>query len=80
MNGKESTTPSHSTSETPTNHSVYFGRRRLGRYSRVAPKLYAAFDAEDHQLGIFRGRRAAYLAISNLSNCQKRCSDKEQFL
>jgi len=30
-------------------HSVYEGRRRLGRYIRIAPTWYAAFDAEDRR-------------------------------
>ena len=34
--------------------SVYFGRRRLGRYARVATERYAAFDAMDRPLGNFR--------------------------
>lgn len=44
-------------------HSVYSGRQRLGRYSRIAPRLYAAFDAEDRPLGNFQAARAAYAAV-----------------
>ncbi|WP_128089662.1 hypothetical protein [Bradyrhizobium viridifuturi] len=79
MKDNRSARSGHSACETPVEHSVYLGRQRLGRYSRVSPKLYAAFDAEDRQLGVFFGRRAAYAAISNLSNCQTNCSDKEEF-
>lgn len=48
----------------PLEHSVYFGRQRLGRYCRIAERLYAAFDAEDHPLGEFRAIRAAYAAVA----------------
>lgn len=44
-------------------HSVYSGRQRLGRYSLIAPRLYAAFDAEDRPLGKFQAARAAYAAV-----------------
>jgi len=44
-------------------HSVYSGRQRLGRYCRIAPRLYAAFDAEDRPLGNFQAARAAYAAV-----------------
>jgi hypothetical protein len=49
----------------PLEHSVYFGRERLGRYSRIGPKLYAAFDADDRLLGKFKRRKDAYAAVSN---------------
>jgi hypothetical protein len=45
-------------------HSVYLGRERLGRYSRIGPKLYAAFDAKDRLLGEFKRRKDAYAAVS----------------
>jgi hypothetical protein len=48
----------------PVEHSVYFGRERLGRYSRVASHLYAAFDAQDRLLGQFKQQRMAYVAVS----------------
>ncbi len=35
----------------PLEHSVYLGRERLGRYSRIGQELYAAFDAKDRLLG-----------------------------
>jgi hypothetical protein len=48
----------------PLEHSVYLGRERLGRYSRIGPKLYAAFDTDDVSLGEFTQRKAAYAAVS----------------
>ena len=44
-------------------HSVYHGRRRLGRYERVAKQRYAAFDAVDQPLGEFKRRKDAWAAI-----------------
>lgn len=44
-------------------HSVYSGRQRLGRYCRIAPHLYAAFDSEDRPLGNFQAACAAYAAV-----------------
>jgi hypothetical protein len=52
----------------PLEHSVYFGRQRLGRYSRIAERLYAAFDAEDRPLGEFRAIRAAYAAVAGVGD------------
>ena len=52
----------------PLEHSVYLGRERLGRYSRIGPKLYAAFDAEDRFLGEFKKRKDAYAAVSVASS------------
>jgi hypothetical protein len=48
----------------PLEHSVYLGRERLGRYSRIGPKLFAAFDAKDRLLGEFKKRKDAYVAVS----------------
>lgn len=48
----------------PLEHSVYYGRQRLGRYDRIAKKLYAAFDALDRPLGKFKTRAQAYAAVS----------------
>jgi hypothetical protein len=45
-------------------HSVYCGRQRLGRYSRVAVRLYAAYDAQDCLLSNFKTRKDAWGAIS----------------
>jgi len=56
----------------PLEHSVYLGRERLGRYSRIAPKLYAAFDAKDRLLGEFKGRKDAYAAVSIARNAANR--------
>jgi len=39
-------------------HSVYLGRRRLGRYSQSGKKRYAAYDAQDRFLG-----HLAYAAV-----------------
>ncbi|UPJ41808.1 hypothetical protein IVB40_31755 [Bradyrhizobium sp. 40] len=51
----------------PVEHSVYEGRERLGRYLRISPTLYAAFDVDDRPLGEFLGRRAAYAAVASIS-------------
>ena len=51
----------------PLEHSVYLGRERLGRYSRIGPKLYAAFDADDRLLGKFKRPKDACAAVSNAS-------------
>jgi hypothetical protein len=48
----------------PVEHSVYEGRKRLGRYSRISQQRYAAYDASGRLLGKFRGRRAAYSAVT----------------
>jgi hypothetical protein len=53
-------------------HSVYCGRERLGQYSRVGPKLYAAFDAKNRMLGEFKSRADAYAAISIAHNAPAR--------
>ena len=52
----------------PLEHSVYLGRERLGRYSRIGPKLYTAFDAKDRLLGEFKKRKDAYAAVSIASS------------
>jgi len=51
----------------PLEHSVYLGRERLGRYSRIGQERYAAFDARDRLLGEFRRRKDAYAAVANAS-------------
>jgi hypothetical protein len=51
----------------PLDHSVYDGRRRLGRYVRIAPIWYAAYDAEDRPLGEFSRRQDAYAAVAGIS-------------
>lgn len=56
----------------PLEHSVYSGRERLGRYSRVGVKQYAAYDAGDAHLGNFKSRRAAYRAVSDANAVPKR--------
>jgi hypothetical protein len=45
----------------PLEHSVYIGRRFLGRYERVGKGKFAAFDANDRLLGRF----------SKLANAQR---------
>lgn len=47
----------------PVEHAVYEGRKFVGRYSRISPKNYEAFNADGVSLGEFRGRRQAYGAI-----------------
>jgi len=47
----------------PLEHSVYVGRRFLGRYERVSVKRYAAFDESGRRLGGFGKRAAALVAI-----------------
>ena len=47
----------------PLEHSVYIGRRRLGRYTRVNLRLYAAYDACNRHLGRFTKRADALAAI-----------------
>jgi hypothetical protein len=49
----------------PLDHSVYFGRERLGRYFRASKRIYASYDNDDAHLGNFRSRQAAYQAVSN---------------
>jgi hypothetical protein len=51
----------------PLEHSVYFGRERLGRCSRIGQKLYAAFDAKDRLLGRFKRLKDAYAAVQDES-------------
>lgn len=55
----------------PLDHSVYLGRKRLGRYVRVGLKLYAAYDADNRHLGNFTARRAAYQAVSDAGQPKK---------
>jgi hypothetical protein len=51
----------------PLEHSVYSGRQRLGRYARVGPKKYAAYDAGDRLLGEFKSHKEAFLAVGQNS-------------
>src|ERR1035437_9811777 len=48
----------------PLEHSVYSGRRRLGRYVRIAARRYAAYDSHDRLLGDFKKRKDAWAAIA----------------
>src|SRR6266566_8239754 len=52
----------------PLEHSVYHGRERLGRYARVAPRRYAAYDANDRLLGDYRKRKEAWAAINRAAS------------
>ncbi|WP_298884376.1 hypothetical protein [uncultured Bradyrhizobium sp.] len=56
----------------PLNHSVYFGRQRLGRYTRIALKRYAAFDAEDRPLGEFSLPGDAFWAVAVFGEGERR--------
>ena len=47
----------------PVEHSLYFGRERLGRYVQLDRKRFKAFDACDRPLGNFRVRTRALAAI-----------------
>jgi hypothetical protein len=55
----------------PLEHSVYCGRQRLGRYARVGPKKYAAYDAGDRLLGEYKSRKEAYSAVDRNSQCRR---------
>jgi hypothetical protein len=48
----------------PIRHSVYIGRRKLGRYSQTKKRRVEARDAEDRLLGVFTSRAKALAAIS----------------
>ena len=47
----------------PIEHSLYFGRERLGRYVQIDRRRFSAFDAVDRPLGNFRVRARALTAI-----------------
>jgi hypothetical protein len=47
----------------PIDHSLYYGRERLGRYLQIDRKRFRAFDALDRPLGNFRVRARALKAI-----------------
>jgi hypothetical protein len=47
----------------PIEHSLYFGRERLGRYVQIDRRRFKAFDAVDRPLGSFRVRTRALKAI-----------------
>jgi len=51
-------------------HSVYVGRRLLGRYERVSPKRYAAYDARGRRLGGFARISDALAAIDRVGGNQ----------
>jgi hypothetical protein len=47
----------------PIEHSLYFGRERLGRYVKINRTTFKAFDAKNRRLGSFRSRARALAAI-----------------
>jgi hypothetical protein len=47
----------------PIEHSLYFGRERLGRYVKVDRKTFKAFNSKNRRLGTFRTRARALAAI-----------------
>ena len=51
----------------PLNHSVYVGRRYLGRYERVAPSKYAAYDPSGKLLGRFNTVANARKAFTGMA-------------
>jgi hypothetical protein len=52
-------------------HSIYIGRRRLGRYAQTDKKRFDAFDAEDRPLGAFKSRRQALAAIRDAASMRQ---------
>lgn len=44
-------------------HTIYEGRRRLGRCEQIAVSLFVAFDAQDRPLGEFSRHHDAYAAV-----------------
>ena len=55
----------------PLFHSVYIGRKRLGRYVQIDRNKYAAFDANDGPLGNFRVRARMLAAIDKAWRARK---------
>ena len=51
----------------PLEHSVYLGRRLLGRYERVSKKKYAAYDTADRLLGRFTKLANVQRAFNDLA-------------
>jgi hypothetical protein len=47
----------------PIEHSLYFGRERLGRYLKIDRKTFKAFDFKNRRLGSFHTRARALAAI-----------------
>src|SRR5580704_731488 len=44
-------------------HSLYLGRRMLGRYDQTEQRRFEAFDAEDRPLGVFGSQAEALATI-----------------
>ncbi len=51
----------------PLEHSVYVGRRFLGRYERISKSKYAAYDANGRLLGRFTKLTKAQKVFSGLA-------------
>jgi hypothetical protein len=51
----------------PLEHSVYVGRRFLGRYKRIGKNKFSAFDADDRLLGRFKKLANAQKAFDRLA-------------
>jgi hypothetical protein len=51
----------------PLEHSVYVGRRFLGRYERIGKSKFAAFDADNRPLGRFNKLANAQKAFDRLA-------------
>ena len=51
----------------PLEHSVYVGRRFLGRYKRISKSKYAAYDANGRLLGRFTRLANAQKAFDRLA-------------
>jgi len=52
----------------PIEHSLYFGRLRLGRYIQIAKRRVDAFGPRDEPLGAFKSRVQALTAIRKASH------------
>jgi hypothetical protein len=51
----------------PLEHSVYVGRRSLGRYERIGKRKYAAYDSSGRLLGRFTKLANAQKAFDRLA-------------
>jgi hypothetical protein len=52
--------------QNPIEHSVYIGRRRLGRYVQTDRKKFKAFAADDRPLGTFRVRKRSAISVNQI--------------
>jgi hypothetical protein len=60
---KQARSASSALQQEPIEHSLYYGRERLGWYLQIDRKRFRAFDALDCPLGNFRVRARALTAI-----------------